>query len=1134
MEAYITDIDAMLDQMEEQEKEDSPVSPHLSDFESAASTVHPVERPHSLFVQPEFLSSFPDSGLGSSQELGPASMGSDTTELIMIGLHLHSPSESLTTVREAVDAHFTPSTSAFPTSFMDDYSDSVLPPETPLNMEPDEQKDVSYTPVISFVRDDPALDSEQTPHVIPTPVSLVQEAAEKSEPILVDESQPVHKHHRDEKIQLRSGSTIEEVSSRPAVGFDKKSWNTTEDVSDSELDQFLKTLDSSPPVTPRDDYSNREAGSSSPVHFEEPSLLLESQDADPIRMSPPLELAPPVPMTLIDVSEFDDLELSLPFSERSLSEELARDFISVEGAGSIPVVEAASAGDEILIPTIESSIISSVTEDDSSVSPAETASSSMMEESMVSATESLANDENDAPQNPSTSSSEAPVIFSADNLGKVKPEWVPDEFAPICMLCGLRFTLVKRRHHCRACGSVICASCGNYRAKLEYMDNKEDRICALCNETFLFKSGQNAPMDTGPPGDEPTPSVSVSTSAPLPVPPGVLRRQDRPPRNSLEPRSVVFFDGIRPGGDLSEHEAQGNARRLALMNAKRQRRSPAPPLPKGKSPPKRSSANHVVRLFINREILPVMELTSDGHNVLHEHPDLPTLLLKFTMCPSENVDFFVNSCLKVSVQILDLKCCMGHVVWSYSTSGMRLVGQDEICILLEKQDMDVLPPRDVFLHLNEIFLHAKQGNVIGNLGHSIVGLSGYESGFLGSRNNAGFLFIRPSFQCLASLRLPEPPYLFGVLMTKWEVPWAKLFPLRLMLRLGAQYRYYPCPLVSFRDRKAVYEEIGHTVMNLLCDFRNFQYHLPCMEDTESCMEKGLITVRFPRHRYDQIIKACQTSNEHVLPIGLDFSKRADAHLVCIQNLENGQYETQAINIQSKGRQVTGTSFIIFNGSLKSMDHTECRASVVEDGIMVQITFRGLDELKVSLKAMKTIVFKAQSSTPEGSTNQDALVIEWTDEQKSCNLGVRSPIDGKDLSGVDSRRVSLKHSVDFLNGTLCVRCTEVFLTDEKDYSVTYREDVDLSRLAENLAMVTCSIIRAHLYDYRDNGWTKVGLRVVLGPDIMEYDIGAKEERFGQDALMEFDEKIMRLVNECARSWGSRPRLEMELLFRIFQH
>jgi len=40
------------------------------------------------------------------------------------------------------------------------------------------------------------------------------------------------------------------------------------------------------------------------------------------------------------------------------------------------------------------------------------------------------------------------------NLGWVAPEWVPDEKADNCMKCDMKFTVVKRRHHCRACGKV--------------------------------------------------------------------------------------------------------------------------------------------------------------------------------------------------------------------------------------------------------------------------------------------------------------------------------------------------------------------------------------------------------------------------------------------------------------------------------------------------------------------------------------------------------------------------------------------------------------------------------------------------------------------------------------------------------
>lgn len=80
-------------------------------------------------------------------------------------------------------------------------------------------------------------------------------------------------------------------------------------------------------------------------------------------------------------------------------------------------------------------------------------------------------------------------------------------------------------------------------------------------------------------------------------------------------------------------------------------------------------------------------------------------------------------------------------------------------------------------------LSPSPGNVLSQLSHSF-----FTQSFLGSREHGGFLYISPTFQSLQDLLLPNPPYLFGILIQKWETPWAKVFPIRLMLRLGAEYR----------------------------------------------------------------------------------------------------------------------------------------------------------------------------------------------------------------------------------------------------------------------------------------------------------------------------------------------------------
>jgi MAD (mothers against decapentaplegic) interacting protein len=101
--------------------------------------------------------------------------------------------------------------------------------------------------------------------------------------------------------------------------------------------------------------------------------------------------------------------------------------------------------------------------------------------------------------------------------------------------------------------------------------------------------------------------------------------------------------------------------------------------------------------------------------------------------------------------------------------------------------------------------------------------------FLDSLEFTGFLYIRPTLQSLEGLDLPEsPPFLFALLLTRNEITWARVFPLRLKLRFGAEMRYYPCPIWSVRDRKPVYREIGNTIMKLLCVSVTIYIFLVCL------------------------------------------------------------------------------------------------------------------------------------------------------------------------------------------------------------------------------------------------------------------------------------------------------------------
>ncbi|CAG9794807.1 unnamed protein product [Diatraea saccharalis] len=61
------------------------------------------------------------------------------------------------------------------------------------------------------------------------------------------------------------------------------------------------------------------------------------------------------------------------------------------------------------------------------------------------------------------------------------PEWVPDIAAPACMRCAAHFTAFRRRHHCRNCGKVFCASCSSNSIPLpRFGQLKPVRVCDEC------------------------------------------------------------------------------------------------------------------------------------------------------------------------------------------------------------------------------------------------------------------------------------------------------------------------------------------------------------------------------------------------------------------------------------------------------------------------------------------------------------------------------------------------------------------------------------------------------------------------------------------------------------------------------
>lgn len=81
----------------------------------------------------------------------------------------------------------------------------------------------------------------------------------------------------------------------------------------------------------------------------------------------------------------------------------------------------------------------------------------------------------------------------SEELGRRAPLWVRDKLVTMCMRCKEPFNAItRRRHHCRACGYVVCARCSDYRAPLQYDGQRPNRVCLAC---YVFLTGRLLPEE---------------------------------------------------------------------------------------------------------------------------------------------------------------------------------------------------------------------------------------------------------------------------------------------------------------------------------------------------------------------------------------------------------------------------------------------------------------------------------------------------------------------------------------------------------------------------------------------------------------------------------------------------------------
>ncbi|KAE8290616.1 Zinc finger FYVE domain-containing protein 9 [Larimichthys crocea] len=375
------------------------------------------------------------------------------------------------------------------------------------------------------------------------------------------------------------------------------------------------------------------------------------------------------------------------------------------------------------------------------------------------------------------------------SLGEVAPVWVPDSQAPICMKCDVKFTFTKRRHHCRACGKVFCATCCSLKCRLVYMDRKEARVCITCHSALTTAQSWETPPTASNQSPNPNnPAEYCSTIPPLQqaqasgvlssppptvmVPVGVLKQPGNEGSLTREQRRVWFADGVLPNGDAAAESPKPPAsspapsQSLAISTYSNKSSTsessehltlqPHPPLlstPQAAHTPVAPVGSPVgssLSLIPEDGLPPILISTGvKGDYAVEERPSEIVLMQQLEEGGPDPLVFVLNANLLAMVKLVNY---VNRKCWYVTTKGMHAVGQAEVVILLQCLPDEKTVPKDIFTHFVQLYQEALSGNVLSHLSHVSSRRASWAV-----KEHGGFLYISPSFQSLQDLLLPTRP-----------------------------------------------------------------------------------------------------------------------------------------------------------------------------------------------------------------------------------------------------------------------------------------------------------------------------------------------------------------------------------------
>lgn len=201
---------------------------------------------------------------------------------------------------------------------------------------------------------------------------------------------------------------------------------------------------------------------------------------------------------------------------------------------------------------------------------------------------------------------------------------------------------------------------------------------------------------------------------------------------------MVFADGIRPGGDLTEAESSVRVATPSRPTAPGPVPGDFPAATTASGPPYEDDEFCFLNGLAADAVLPIVTavcpgtgecvrfeqsalLQSKAHAPspstelqLEVEPDVVEVASQFSLADdleaSESaIRFALTRHLHVLTGRVRLSCCVGMECWVVSTRGLAAYGQAEIVIVLQCLPDELLPPLDLFRYLYGLYTTVKKG-----------------------------------------------------------------------------------------------------------------------------------------------------------------------------------------------------------------------------------------------------------------------------------------------------------------------------------------------------------------------------------------------------------------------------------------